>query len=410
MSESPVAAPFTAPYFQNPHPTYEWLRDHHPVHPVTVPGTGVRVWLISRHDDVRAAFTDERISNDARWATERFRKAGLVLGAGGDIDRSMSTVDPPEHTRYRKLAASTFTAARVRRWEHIVQEIVDDLLDDLLDDLSGDPRPEAAVDLLDRFATPMAVSVICEVMGIPSADRKSLREWGDVIFTADPARRGEAVDAAAALAGYMRELIAAKRKRLSPDLMSALILAHDGEGLTETELVASCAGLVIAGYETTIGLTGTAVLTLLDNPGALRELRDDPSLAGAMVDEVLRYDGAATTSLWRFAKEDIEIRGTTIPAHDAMFLLIGSANRDPRRFADPDTFDLHRADKQSLAFGHGIHRCVGAALGRLELRVSVAAVLERFSGIELAVDRSEIRYKPLVGIRGPMSLPLILRP
>ncbi|WP_405151140.1 cytochrome P450 [Sphaerisporangium sp. NBC_01403] len=402
MPESSVAAPFTEPYFQNPYPTYEWLRDNHPVHPVTVPGTDVRVWLVSRYDDVRAAFTDERISNDATWATKEFREAGLVLGAGGDIDRSMSTVDPPAHTRYRRLVASTFTAARVQHWERTVKEIVDRLLDDL--------RPGGVVDLLDRFATPMAVSVICEVMGIPSADRKSLREWGDVIFTADPARRGEAVDAAAALAGYIRELIAVKRNDLSDDLMSALILAHDGEGLTETELVASCAGLVIAGYETTIGLTGTAVLTILDNPQAMRELRDDPSLMSAMVEEVLRYDGAATTSLWRFAKEDIEIGGTRIPAHDALFLLIGSANRDPRQFADPDTFDLHRVTKQSLAFGHGIHRCVGAALGRLELRVSVAAVLERFSGIELAVDRNEIRYKPLVGIRGPMSLPLILRP
>ncbi|MEU8271269.1 cytochrome P450 [Sphaerisporangium sp. NPDC049002] len=402
MPEPSVAAPFTEPYFQNPYPTYEWLRDNHPVHPVTVPGTDVRVWLVSRYDDVRAAFTDERISNDAAWATQEFREAGLVLGAGGDIDRSMSTVDPPAHTRYRKLTASTFTAARVQQWERSVKEIVDKLLDDV--------RPGRVVDLLDRFATPMAVSVICEVMGIPSADRKLLREWGDVIFTADPGRRGEAVDAAASLAGYIRELIAVKRNDLSDDLMSALIQAHDDEGLTETELMASCAGLVIAGYETTIGLTGTAVLTLLDNPEAMRELRDDPSLLGAMVEEVLRYDGAATTSLWRFAKEDIEISGTKIPAHDAMFLLIGSANRDPRQFTDPDTFDLHRAAKQSLAFGHGIHRCVGAALGRLELKVSVGAVLERFSDIELAVDRDEIRYKPLVGIRGPMSLPLILRP
>ncbi|MEV4378186.1 cytochrome P450 [Streptosporangium sp. NPDC049644] len=313
----------------------------------------------------------------------------------------MLNLDPPDHTRIRKLAAATFTERRIAQWQTAMRSITDSLLDAV-------PAKEP-VDLLDAIAAPLAVQVICAVLGAPPGDSVSLREWGDLIFTADPAHRHLAVEAMESLIAYSGDLIAHKKKDPGSDLLSELIEASRGPGLLgEDELLATVLGLVVAGYESTIAMVGDIFLALLDHPDQLALLRRDLGLADAAIEEVLRYDGPQASSFWRFPTEDVKIGGVPVAAQETVLLLVGSAHRDPARYPDPDRFDILREDKRHLAFGHGIHRCLGAQLARRNTRTLLTRTLERFPAMSLAVDRADIEYKPNLIVRGPAFLPLIL--
>ncbi|MCM6778888.1 cytochrome P450 [Nocardia sp. CDC159] len=399
--ELAVPEMFTPEFFRNPYPYYAWLRDNRPVHPVPVPFVNIRVWLVSRYADVRAGFADPRLSSDYRSARPEFRAAGLAFGAGTVGERTMVNLDPPDHTRIRSLAAGTFTAARIAQWEAAIRATVAELLDAL-------PVDEP-VDMLARVAAPLSVRVICAILGAHRRDEADLRRWGDLVFTADPTELAQVPAATASLLGYAEELVARKREHPGDDLLSALITASDDTGvLSSDELIGTSVGLVVAGYETTIRLIGAMLLALLDHPAQLAALRDGRHTTADAVEEALRYDGPQASSLWRFATEDLEISGTTIPTSEPVLLLVGSAHRDERHYPNPDVFDIGRADKRHLAFGHGIHHCLGAALARLVSRVLLESLLARYSQLSLAAPRDEIRYKPSLVVRGPDELPLVL--
>lgn len=397
----PHSEVFTPEFFRNPYPFYAMLRDNAPVIPVPVPPANVRVWVVSRYADVRAGFADPRLSSDYRTALPDFLAAGLAFGAGTVAERTMLNLDPPDHTRVRGLAAATFTSARISQWDAAIRATVGDLLDALP---TGEP-----VDVMAHLAAPLSVRSICMVLGADPGDEADLRRWGDLVFTADPAELPQVPEAAARLLGYAEELVARKRARPADDLLSALVAASDESGaLSADELLATTIGLVVAGYESTIRLVGDLLVALLDHPDQLAALRAGRYTTADAVEETLRYDGPQSSSLWRFATEDLEIAGTTIPAHEPVLLLVGSAHRDGRHYPDPDTFDLGRADKRHLAFGHGIHHCLGAALARLESRILLESMLARYSRTTLAGARDEIPYKPSLVVRGPDVLPLVL--
>ncbi|MFC4376059.1 cytochrome P450 [Nocardia halotolerans] len=408
MSDNTAAADldfsevFTPEFFQNPYPCYAWLRDNAPVYPATIPFTNVRVWLVSRYADVRDGFADPRLSSDYHTALPEFHAAGLAFGAGTVGERTMLNLDPPDHTRLRGLVSGTFTAARIAQWDAAIRATVDELLDALP---AGEP-----VDVMERIATPLSIRTICMVLGAEPGDEAELRRWADLVFTADPAELAQVPKAIADLLDYADELVTRKRKLPGKDLLSALITARDHGGeLSPDELVATAMGLMVAGYESTIRLIGDMLLALLDHPDQLAAVRDGRCTVADAVEETLRYDGPQISSLWRFTTEDMEIAGTTIPAREPVLLLVGSAHRDESRYPNPDSFDISREDKRHLAFGHGIHRCLGAALARLESRILLESLLARFSGLALAVPRGEIRYKPSLVVRGPGELPLVFR-
>ncbi|GAA2845824.1 cytochrome P450 [Streptosporangium fragile] len=391
---------FTPEFFQNPYPTYEWLRENHPVYRTTIPSTDVGVWLVSRYEDVRDGFLDARLSNDYRTASPDFTEASLAFGAGTPAERSMVNLDPPDHTRLRKLAAAAFTGRRVAQWGTTIQAITDSVLDTV-------PVNEP-VDVMESIATPLAVEMICDIVGAPPGDRADLREWGDLMFTADPAERHLSHGAIESMLAYMGDLIVRKKNDLSNDLLSELIRASRTPGmLTEDELLTTVFGIIVAGYETSIRLIGGAFLALLDHPGQQALLRRDVTLVDAAVEEVLRYDGPTTATMWRFPTADAEIAGVRVPAREPILFLVGSAHRDPAQYPSPDSFDVLREDKRHLAFGHGIHRCVGAQLARLEAKIAIGRALERFPKMTLAVRRDEVVFKPSLIMRGPARLPTV---
>ena len=378
----------------DPYPCYQALRETAPVCRAELPD-GLPVWLVTRHPDVRQALADPRLGNDPRSA------AG-TLGGGPrwrpENLHNMLRADPPRHTRLRRLAAAAFTARRVQRLRPRIAEIAAGLLDDL----AGPGR----VDLIERYAFPLPIVVICELLGIPAADRDRFREWTAAIlrYATDPAAAAAIEAARDGIRDYLTALIAAKRAAPGDDLTSALIA---GGGFSETELLSTVSVLLTAGHETTANLIGNGTLALLRRPSQLAALRDDPGLLPGAVEELLRYDTPIVPGVMKFARADTEIAGVPIPAGDVVLLGIGAANRDPEVFADPDRLDVTRARPPHLSFGHGIHFCIGAGLARLETQLAVEGLLRRFPAIRLAVPAARLRWRGGF-IRGLVALPVRL--
>ncbi|KWX05158.1 cytochrome P450 [Carbonactinospora thermoautotrophica] len=392
--------PFSPQFKANPHPTYAALRDHDPVRRVTLP-SGLPAWLVTRYEDVKAVLADPRLSKDVR----RFPDPGRYLVAADlreTISRHMLNADPPDHTRLRKLVSKAFTPRRVEALRPRVQQITEELLDRM--------APLGRVDLIDAFAFPLPVTVICELLGVPVEDRDEFRVWSNVIIEGVGA--GDRFESAVrAMDKYLRELVEAKRRSPGDDMLSDLIAAREeGDRLSEGELTSMAFLLLVAGHETTVNLIGNGVYLLLTHPDQLALLRSDPGLLPSAVEEFLRYEGPAETSTLRFATEPIEIGGVTIPAGEVVLVALASANRDGRRFADADRLDITRGDSQHLAFGHGIHYCLGASLARLEGQVAIGELLARFPDLALAVPPEELAWRPGTLIRGLRELPVTYSP
>jgi cytochrome P450 len=394
-------SPLTDPaVLADPHPTLAALRESGPVHRLDM-RLGLPVWVVTRYADVLAAMSDPRLSNDPRHAT------GLDEMLRDDfLSRSMIGADPPAHTRLRRLVSKAFTARRVEGLRPRVQEITDTLLDRI--------TPHGAADLVGEFALPLPVTVIGELLGVPEADRDRFRTWTDEML--DRPFDGHSdlalVDAARArMHGYLTDLVAAKRTRPADDLITDLIAATDeGERLDEQELLAMVFLLLIAGYVTTVSLIGNGTLALLSSPDQLDRLRADPSLVPGAVEELLRFDGPVNPGLTRVALEDLEIGGVQIPRGAMVLLAIAAADRDPERFPEPDRLDIGAPDPGHLAFGHGIHYCLGAPLARLEGQVAFTALLARLPDLALAVDEDELRWTGGGVLRGPRALPVTFTP
>ncbi|WP_431944974.1 cytochrome P450 family protein [Actinacidiphila sp. bgisy167] len=380
----------------DPYPVYARLREQGPVHHVRTADTG-ELWLIVGHEQARAVLADNRFAKDAR-------ALGLVTYDEELLGRHMLVTDPPEHTRLRRLVAREFTGRRVEELAPRVEAITAGLLDAML------ARPDGAADLVEALAYPLPITVICELLGVPYLDRAAFRAWSNEVVAptgADAERK-----AFEELAVYLHELIEDKRRAPGDDLMSALIrtTTEDGDRLSRTELSGMAFLLLIAGHETTVNLISGGVRALLSHPEQLALLRADMSLIDGAVEEMLRYDGPVETATFRFTTEPVEIAGTVIPAHAPVLVALASASRDPGRFSEPDRFDIRRDTRGHLAFGHGLHYCLGAPLARLEGRIAVRALLERCPDLALDADPAGLDWLPGMLIRGVRRLPVRFTP
>ncbi|MBV9450225.1 MAG: cytochrome P450 [Streptosporangiaceae bacterium] len=402
MSEDVIA--LGAEFISDPYALYTRLRMEQPVSEVTLPGN-TRVWLVTRYAEARIALSDPRFSKDGRRAAEVLpaqhaetdgKQAPAFIGALG---RHMLNTDPPDHKRLRSLVSRAFTGRRIAALRPRIEVIAGDLLDSLP---TGTP-----FGLLRDFAVPLPLTVICELLGIPEQERTEFRDWTDALVYADAPE--QLMPAGRAMAGYLTELV--ERKRVEPDehLVSALTQADDaGDRLTRAEITATVFLLLIAGYETTVNLIGNGTLALLLNPDQLAALRADESLLSPAIEEFLRYEGPFNMATMRFTLEPAELGGAHIPAGAFVMVSLASANHDPQRYPDPDRLDLARDTVGHLAFGHGVHYCLGAPLARLEASIAFRGLLARFPGMALAVPPSELRWRTSPVMRGLMELPVVL--
>jgi cytochrome P450 len=392
-------------YFQDPLAVFAPMREESPVTPVVFPN-GERQWLITRYADVRAALGDPRFHKD--WASKLTSPDWSPDPVTGYLSRHLLNSDPPDHTRLRRLVSKGFTARRVAGLRPRVEAITTALLDDM----DGRLRAGAAeLDLIEAFAFPLPVIVICELLGVPAGDRDSFKEWSHAML-ASVGEPGQFRAAATSMYHYFRELLEAKRKAPADDLVSALIAVRDADdpadAFDERELVAMLFLLLVAGHETTANLIASGALALLTHPAELNRLRGDASLLPGAVEELLRYSNPLNHATERFTLEPVEIGGVTIPAREWVLCVTSSANRDPLRFPDPDRLDLGRDAGGHVAFGHGIHYCLGAPLARLEGEIAFGELLTRFPGLSLAVEPSQLRWRPSSLIHGLETLPVRL--
>ena len=390
--------PFLPEVHEDPYPLYHRLRAEDPVH-----RSPLGFWVLTRHADVLALLRDPRLSRDPRRSqrVEQLRASAELdeLLAAEEAAPSMLFVDPPDHTRLRTLVNKAFTPVAVERLRPRVEAIVAELLDRV--------AGAGAMDVVEDLAYPLPVTVICELFGVPEADRDRFRAWSrGLVHLLDPLVAEDALERALrarlALRGYLRELIADRRAHPAGDLLTALIAAEDeGHQLSEAELVSMCVLLLVAGHETTVNLIANGLLALVRDPGARARLQADPTLAGTAVEELLRYDSPVQFTS-RHALEDLDIGGRHIHAGETVVAVLGAANRDPAQFPDPDRLDIARADNRHVAFGMGIHFCLGAPLARVEGQIAINTLVRRLPKLALATERPEHRQS--LTLRGLKAL------
>jgi cytochrome P450 len=309
--------------------------------------------------------------------------------------------NPPDHTRLRRLVAKAFTRRRVEQLAPRIRQITDELLDAV--------AGAGQVDLIDSFAYPLPITVICELLGVPAQRRPEFHDWSSVVVTGVLAGLELFKTASVAMVRLLRELIAAKRAAPSDDLLSALVAVRDGaDQLSEDELTSMAFLLLVAGHETTVNLIGNGVLALLTHPEQLALLQTQPDRLEAAVEELLRFDGPLQVATLRLTTEPVVLGGVVIPAGDIVVPGLLAANRGPACIADPDTLDVTRTDNPHLAFGHGIHHCLGAPLARLEGRIALGSLLARFPRLRLAVPPEELTRRPSVLMHSLAALPVTL--
>ncbi|SHH78639.1 cytochrome P450 family protein [Streptomyces sp. 3214.6] len=377
-------------FLRAPHTVYARLRERGPVHRVRPPGAGedYTTWLVVGYEEARAALADPRLSKDSSR-----------LGGFDDqlIGPYLLTADPPRHTRLRALVARAFTMRRVEELRPRVQQITDELLDAML--------PHGRADLVESLAFPLPITVICELLGVPELDRTEFRKLSTQVVA--PTDADSEYDALVRLAEYLTELIEDKRSAgPGGDLLSDLIrtTAQDGDRLSPGELRGMAFILLIAGHETTVNLITNAVHALLTHPDQLAALRADMTLLDGAVEEALRYEGPVENATFRYAVQPLEIGATPIAQGEHVMIGLTAADRDGARFPDPDRFDIRREPRGHLAFGHGIHYCLGAPLARLEARTAIGTLLDRAPA--LALDGPPGDWLPGLLIRGVRSLPV----
>jgi cytochrome P450 len=393
----------------NPFPLFERVRQLGAVHEVTL-ADGHGAWLIAGHTEARAALNEPRLSKDMQAA---LASGGGVVAEGlpgPAFARHMLVVDPPDHTRLRRLVASAFSVRRIEGLRPHVQSIVDGLLDDI-----AARGPENRVDLVAAFAFPLPFTVICELLGVPDTERAALGSALIALLapTSTPEEYVIAKQASDAVVEMLAALVGAKHGNPGDDLISALISARDGdERLNQRELLSTIFQLIVAGHDTTASLIGNSVVALLRHPAQLATLRADPDKMSAAIEEVLRYDAPVPHSTFRYALEPIDIGGVTIPAGAQVIINLASANRDPNHYSHPDLLDIDRTDTRHLAFGHGIHFCLGAPLARMEGQLALNALLHRFPQLRLAAPVEQLRWDHGDGLvlRGLSELPVICGP
>jgi pimeloyl-[acyl-carrier protein] synthase len=389
--------PFDPEVVADPYPSYHRLRASDPVH-----RHPLGFYVLTRYDDVAAFLRDPRFGKSGYEALFESRFGTGAEGAW--LASSMLFRDPPDHDRLRALVGKAFTPRMVEGLRPRIRQLVDGLLDLV--------APARTMDVIGDLAYPLPVAVISEMLGVPTADAPSVKEWSRDIARAldaialpvepDVMARGKA--AAVCMVEYFRDLTAERRRRPGPDLLSALVEAEEaGDHLSERELLATCVLLYVAGHETTVNLIGNGMFALLRHPAEWRRLQEDPGRVPAAVEELLRYDGPVQRT-GRIARAAVEIGGVEIAAGTLVLGLLGAANRDPAHFPDPDRLDVTREEPRHLAFGYAVHYCLGAALARLETQVTLGALLERCPGLTLATEAPVWRHSTT--LRGLDALPV----
>ncbi|WP_030747738.1 cytochrome P450 family protein [Streptomyces sp. NRRL F-5135] len=410
MSSTAAPTLFTWEFATDPYPAYAWLREHAPVHRATLP-SGVDAWLVTRYEDAKQALADSRLSKNPVHHAEPAHargKTGIPGERNADLMTHLLNIDPPDHTRLRRLVSKAFTPRRVALFAPRVQELTDQLIDDFAG--SGE------ADLIHDFAFPLPIYAICDLLGVPREDQDDFRDWAGMMIRHGGGPRGGVARSVKKMRGYLAELIHRKRENPGEDLISGLIRASDhGEHLTENEAAAMAFILLFAGFETTINLIGNGMYALLRNPDQKALLqqaleRGDSRLLETAVEELLRYDGPVELATWRYATRPLRIGGQDIGQGEPVLVVLAAADRDPDRFADPDRLDLGRRDNQHLGYGHGIHYCLGAPLARLEAQTALATLLTRLPDIRLAQDPADLRWRGGLIMRGLRTLPVCFTP
>lgn len=393
--------PFLPEFHANPYPTYHYLRSSDPIH-----RSFLGAWVLTRYVDVKAVLRDPCFSVDK--LSTHLKDKSYYLKQQRDLNtltqvtsKWLIFLEPPDHTRLRKLVSKAFTSGVVERQRPDIQNIVDELIDKVED--------KEVMDIISDLASPLPVTVIAKMLGVPAEDCSQLKQWSnDVSHILDPLLSLETYEhlnqVVVEFKEYFRGLFAERRKRPKEDLISALIAASEqGDKLSEDEMLSTCTLLFFAGEETTVDTIGNGILALLRHPDQMEKLKREPAIIQSAVEELLRYDSPVQHTQ-RIATENVEIGGKTIRAGDKVVVCLAAANRDPAQFPDPDRLDLTRRENCHLAFLDGIHSCLGAALARLNSQIAINTLVQRLPDIKLQKDTLEWRKN--VVLRGLKSLPV----
>ncbi|MFD4221586.1 cytochrome P450 family protein [Streptomyces griseus] len=389
----------TQDFVRDPHATYDWMREEGPVK--LRQASGSVLWMLTRYEDARAALAEPKLHKDPR----RFPNPAGGTGMGPEepgmelLSRHMLNSDPPDHTRLRKLTTKAFTARPTEMFRPRIEELAAGLLDGF--------QAGQRMDVVNDYAMPLSTRVICELIGIPAADGEIFRDWYTTMTGVHPPE--QVTEARQSLIRYLGDLIADKRARPADDLISNLLQARDADDLlSETEVMSMVFLLLGAGHETAISFIGTAMLSLLSAPDQLALLQKDLTLLPGAIEELLRFESPINVATFRYAAEPVEIGGVTIPAGDSVFVSIGALNRDPSKFSEPDRLEITRPATGHLAFGHGLHHCLGAPLARVEGAVAIGQLITRFPDLAPAVGREDLQWRFSLMLRCLESLPVVL--
>lgn len=388
----PRSYPFSEAEKLDLDPLYAQLREQEPLSRVQLP-YGDTAWLATRYEDAKTVLGDPRFSRAEVLRRDEPRMRPNTANGG------LLTMDPPDHTRLRKLVAKAFTARRVERLRPRTEEIAHSLVDGMLE--RGAPA-----DLVEDFALPLPITVICELLGVPYADRADFRVWSDAFLSTTKLSPEQVTDYTEKMLDYMARLIAERRVAPADDLLSALIAARDEEDkLTEEEMVRLASGILVAGHETTATQIPNFVYVLLTHPGQLAQLRADLDLVPQAVEELMRFVPLGSGAGFpRYATEDVEVGGVLVRAGEPVLVSLAAANRDESVFTDPEVLDLTRQEASHVGFGHGPHHCLGAQLARMELQIALTTLLTRLPGLDFATSAEDVEWKRGMLVRGPQKM------
>jgi cytochrome P450 PksS len=380
-------------------PIYARMRQQAPIARLLSPHQRAPLWVVSRYRDAVELLRDPRFTKDRYKLSEADRLRYFRLGEIAQLDKHMLNADPPAHTRLRSLVAQAFTSRRVEDLRPRITAIAHRLLEAL--------PTQGSVDLLDAFAFPLPVTVIAELLGVPTEDQDRFRAWTLTLLSPSSSNFEPLRRAAMEFQQYLQDILARRRSEPRDDLISALLAAEEqGDRLSPVELVSMVFLLMVAGHETTVNLIGNGIWALLRHPEQLERLRANPALIEPALEELLRYCGPVRHTTSRFALQDTEFRGQLIPAGEMIMASVLSANRDPEQFDAPDQLELTRTPNRHIAFGSGSHFCLGAPLARLEALIALPLLLERMPRLRFAEEPSTLRWRGGLLIHGLERLPV----
>lgn len=393
--ESSIHTLFTEAFTRNPYPAYTKLREEAPVSHVLLPD-GQYAWIITKYEDALAALKDQRFIKDFTKLSDADAEQASVFS------QNMLFADMPDHKRLRGLVSKAFTPQMIAGMRERIQEITDGLLDEIVG--------RDNLDIIDTFAFPLPIIVICEMLGIPAADRDKFRMWSNSMIEGSNGEFAQDMEQNMHdFVAYLGKRFAIMREDPGEDLISKLLVSEEqGEQLTEQELYGVVSLLIIAGHETTVNLIGNSVMALLEHPKQLTLLKEQPELIHTAIEEVLRYNDPVEFSTSRWAGEDLDFQGQSIRKGDLVIVILNSANHDPNQFKDPEIFDITRQKSRHLAFGKGIHACLGAPLARLEGEIAINSLLKRFPNMALNANEDELEWRAGMIVRGVKKLPVSL--